>query len=205
MKHIRPAIAFTLFFIVLGGFAFPAIVYGLAQALFPSQANGSFVKDSNGNIVGSALIAQGFTKPEYFHPRPSAAGNGYDATNSGATNLGPTSDKLFNGVHDPKHPSGVFDGVKDLAVKYRTENLLAADAQIPPDAVTRSASGLDPDISIENAQLQVKRIAIARGITPDKLTDLISSHTENGFAGIYGDPHVNVLELNLALDKLTGH
>src|SRR5580704_17539232 len=134
MKHIRPAIAFTLFFIVLGGLAFPAVVYGLAQALFPHQANGSFVKDGKGNVVGSSLIAQGFSKPEYFHPRPSAAGNGYDANNSGATNLGPTSDKLFNGVHDPKNPSGDFDGVHALAVKYRAENLLAADAQVPPDA-----------------------------------------------------------------------
>jgi K+-transporting ATPase ATPase C chain len=205
MKHLRPAIVFTLFFIVFGGLAFPAVVFGLAQALFPSQANGSFVKDSKGNVVGSSLIAQGFTKPEYFHPRPSAAGNGYDATNSGATNLGPTSDKLFNGVHDPKNPSGDFDGVKDLAAKYRAENLLAADAPIPPDAVTRSASGLDPDISIENAKLQVKRIATARGITSDKVDELISAHTTSGFIGIYGDPHVNVLELNLALDKMTGH
>jgi K+-transporting ATPase ATPase C chain len=201
MKHIRPAIAFTLFFIVLGGLAFPAAVYGLAQALFPNQANGSFVKDAKGNVVGSSLIAQGFAKPEYFHPRPSAAGNGYDATNSGATNLGPTSDKLFNGVHDPKNPSNDFDGVKDLAVKYRTENGLAADAPVPPDAVTRSASGLDPDISVENANLQAPRVAKARSMGEDKVKELIAANTSNGFAGIYGDPHVNVLELNLALDK----
>ena len=201
MKHIRPAIAFTLFFIVLGGLAFPAVVYGLAQALFPHQANGSFVKDAKGNVVGSSLIAQGFAKPEYFHPRPSAAGNGYDANNSGATNLGPTSDKLFNGVHDPKNPSGDFDGVKDLAVKYRTENGLAADAQVPPDAVTRSASGLDPDISVENANLQAARVAKARGLGEDKVKELISANTANGFIGLYGDPHVNVLEINLALDK----
>jgi K+-transporting ATPase ATPase C chain len=201
MKHLRPAIAFTLFFIVLGGLAFPAVVYGLAQVLFPHQANGSFVKDAKGNVVGSSLIAQGFTKPEFFHPRPSAAGNGYDATNSGATNLGPTSDKLFNGVHDPKNPSGDFDGVKDLAVKYRTENGLAADAPVPPDAVTRSASGLDPDISVENAQLQASRVAKARGIAEDKVKELISANTSSGFLGLYGDRHVNVLELNLALDK----
>ena len=205
MKHLRPAIAFTLFFIVLGGLAFPAVVYGLAQVLFPHQANGSFVTDAKGNVVGSSLIAQGFAKPEYFHPRPSAAGNGYDATNSGATNLGPTSDKLFNGVHDPKNPSGDFDGVKDLAMKYRAENGLEGNAPVPPDAVTRSASGLDPDISVENANLQALRIATARNISVDEVIGLISANTTNGFAGIYGDPHVNVLELNLALDKLTGH
>ncbi|HLK13320.1 MAG TPA: K(+)-transporting ATPase subunit C [Fimbriimonadaceae bacterium] len=200
MKHLRPAIAFTLFFIVLGGLLFPAVVYGLAQALFPNQANGSFVKDSKGNIVGSSLIAQGFTKPEYFHPRPSAAGNGYDAANSGATNLGPTSDKLINGVHDPKNPSNDFDGVKDLAVKYRAENGLAVDAQVPPDAVTRSASGLDPDISVENANLQAPRVAKARNLPEDKVKALISKHTSGGFLGLFGDPHVNVLELNLDLD-----
>ena len=201
MKHLRPAIAFTLFFIVLGGLAFPAVVYGLAQVLFPHQANGSFVTDAKGNVVGSSLIAQGFAKPEYFHPRPSAAGNGYDATNSGATNLGPTSDKLFNGVHDPKNPSGDFDGVKDLAAKYRTENGLTPDAKVPPDAVTRSASGLDPDISVENARLQASRVATARNLTLDKVNELITAHTTNGFVGIYGDPHLNVLELNLALDN----
>ncbi len=200
MKHLRPAIAFTLFFIVLGGLLFPAVVYGLAQALFPNQANGSFVKDSKGNIVGSSLIAQGFTKPEYFHPRPSAAGNGYDAANSGATNLGPTSDKLINGVHDPKNPSNDFDGVKDLAVKYRAENGLAVDAQVPPDAVTRSASGLDPDISVENANLQAPRVAKTRNLPEDKVKALIAKHTSGGFLGLFGDPHVNVLELNLDLD-----
>ncbi|MHB8637934.1 MAG: potassium-transporting ATPase subunit KdpC [Fimbriimonadaceae bacterium] len=201
MKHIRPAIAFTLFFIVLGGLAFPAVVYGLAQALFPHQANGSFVKDAKGNVVGSSLIAQGFTKPQYFHPRPSAAGGGYDATNSGGTNLGPTSDKLFNGVHDPKNPSNDFDGVKDLAVKYRKENGLAADAVVPPDAVTRSASGLDPDISVENALLQAPRVSKARGVAESTVKALIAANTNYGFAGIFGDPRVNVLELNLALDR----
>lgn len=202
MKHLRPALVFTLFFIVVTGLAFPAVVTGLAQAIFPHQANGSLVKDAKGNIIGSSLIAQGFAKPEYFHPRPSAAGNGYDATNSGATNLGPTSDKLINGVHDPKNPSNDFDGVKDLAAKYRTENGLAPDAPVPADAVTRSASGLDPDISVENANLQAPRVAKARGIALEKLKPLLAEHTTNGFAGLYGDPHVNVLELNLALDKL---
>jgi potassium-transporting ATPase KdpC subunit len=202
MKHLRPAIAFTLFFIVLGGLAFPAVVYGLAQALFPHQANGSMVSDAKGQVVGSEIIAQGFAKPEYFHPRPSAAGSGYDATNSGATNLGPTSDKLFNGVHDPKDPSNDFDGVKDLAVKYREENGMAADADVPVDAVTRSASGLDPDISVANAELQARRVAKARGLDLDKVKSLISANTAPGFAGVYGDPHVNVLQLNLALDKI---
>ena len=160
--------------------------------------------DAKGKVVGSEIIAQGFSKPEYFHPRPSAAGSGYDATNSGATNLGPTSDKLFNGVHDPKDPSNDFDGVKDLAAKYRTENGLAADADVPVDAVTRSASGLDPDISIANAEIQAPRIAKARGLSADSVKKLISEHTASGFVGIDGEAHVNVLEINLALDK-AGH
>lgn len=200
MKHIRPAIAITLFFIVFCGLIFPAVVYGFAQVLFPHQANGSFVKDAKGNMVGSSLIAQSFAKPEYFHPRPSAAGNGYDPTNTGGTNLGPTSDKLINGVHDPKNPSNDFDGIKDLAVKYRSENGLAADAVLPADAVTRSASGLDPDISVENADLQAARVATARGIGEDKVKALIADHTQGAFLGLFGDARVNVLELNLALD-----
>src|SRR5579872_4044836 len=158
IKELGPGLRIMVVFTILLGLGYPAVMTGLSELIFPAKANGSLVT-VNGKVVGSSLIAQGFAKPEYFHPRPSAAGNGYDAANSGATNLGPTSDKLINGVHDPKNPSNDFDGVKDLAVKYRAENGLAVDAQVPPDAVTRSASGLDPDISVENANLQAPRVA----------------------------------------------
>jgi K+-transporting ATPase ATPase C chain len=201
MKHIRPAIAFTIFFIVVTGLAFPAVIYGLSQALFPHQANGSLIKNASGQVIGSELIGQNFADPKYFHPRPSAAGSGYDGANSSGTNLGPTSDKLVNGIHDPKNPSGDFDGVKDLAKKYREENGLAPDAQLPADAVTRSASGLDPEISVANAELQVARVAKARHMSVDRVHALIAGATSGRFAGIYGDPAVNVLRLNLALDR----
>jgi K+-transporting ATPase ATPase C chain len=202
MKHIRPAIAFTLFFLIVTGLAFPAVVFGLSQALFPRQANGSLVKNASGQVVGSELIGQSFSDPKYFHPRPSAAGSGYDGANSSGTNLGPTSDKLINGIHDPKNPSGDFDGVKDLAKKYREENGLAPDTQLPADAVTRSASGLDPEISIANAELQVARVAKARRMNVETVRALIGPVTSGRFAGIYGDPAVNVLRLNLALDQV---
>src|SRR5579862_2232754 len=158
MKHLRPAIMLTLFFIVAMGIAFPVLIWGISKVAFPHQAGGSLIKDGKGNVIGSEIIGQNFTKPEYFHPRPSAAGNGYDAANSSGTNLGPTSDKLINGIHkktaDGKDDPGNFDGIVDLAKAYRDENGLAADAVLPADAVTRSASGLDPDISPANANLQ---------------------------------------------------
>src|ERR1700722_7220516 len=123
LKQLRPAIMLTLAFVVLGGIVFPGIVWAIGQTAFKDKANGSMVKDAKGNIVGSELIGQGFAKPEYFHPRPSAAGNGYDPTNSGGTNLGPTSDKLINGIHkktaDGKDDPSNFDGVKDLVAAYR--------------------------------------------------------------------------------------
>lgn len=200
MKLLRPAVAMTLLFVVLTGLAFPMVVYGLSQALFPRQANGSLVKDSRGRVVGSLLIGQAFTKPQYFHPRPSAAGNGYDANNSGGTNLGPISDKLIHGVHDPKNPSGDFDGVADLAKAYRKENGLAADAVIPVDAVTRSGSGLDPEISVENARLQASRVAAARRMSNDRVLALVEEHAVGSNTVSFGPERVNVLELNLALD-----
>jgi potassium-transporting ATPase KdpC subunit len=204
MKHIRPAIVFTLFFVIGMGLIFPGVIWGLSQALFPHQANGSLVMDAKGNVVGSELIGQIFTKPEYFHGRPSVAGNGYDASNSSGTNLGPTSDKLINGIHkktpDGKDDPSNFDGVKDLAKAYRSENGLAVDAVLPSDAVTRSASGLDPDISPANAQLQAARVAKARGMDVGKVNQLIADNTDARFFGIYGEPRVNVLKLNLALD-----
>ncbi len=204
MKLLRPAIGLTLFFLALC-LVFPAIIYGISQVAFPLQANGSLLKDRNGKLIGSALIAQGFAKPEYFHPRPSAAGNGYDAVNSGGTNLGPTSDKLVNGVHkklpDGKDDPGNFDGLNDLAKAYRTENNLAPDAVIPADAVTRSASGLDPDISLENAQLQTTRVAKARNLPTDTVAQQVQASIEQPFLGIFGEPKVNVLRLNRALDE----
>ena len=200
-KILLPSVVLNLWFILLFGFLFPVVIYGLAQAIFPHQANGSMMKNTRVEIIGSELIGQNFAKPEYFHPRPSAAGNGYDANNSGATNLGPTSDKLINGIHDPKNPSNDFEGIKDLAKKYREENGLAPDAVVPADAVTRSASGLDPDISPENAALQAPRVAKARGMDIQKVQALIQANSSGRFADLYGESRVNVLKLNLALDS----
>jgi len=204
MKHLRPAIVLTLLFVVLTGFGFPAMMYGIGRA-FPHQADGSLATNAKGEVIGSELIGQNFTKPEYFHPRPSAAGNGYDANNSSGTNLGPTSDKLINGIHkktaDGKDDPGNFDGVVDLVKAYRTENELAADVKVPADAVTRSASGLDPQISPENAALQCARVAKARKMDLAKVQGLVAQNTTPRFLGIFGDPGVNVLALNMALDK----
>ena len=200
-NHLLPSLKFNVYFIVAFGLVFPGIIYLLCQILFPFQANGSLIRNSKGQIIGSLLIAQGFSKPYYFHPRPSAAGNGYDAANSGGTNLGPTSKKLFLGVHDPKNPSNNFDGVQDLAVAYRKENGLSPLAKVPVDAVTRSASGLDPDISIENAELQVNRIAKTRHCTAHQINSIINLNIQRPFLGIFGAECVNVLKLNLDLNR----
>jgi K+-transporting ATPase ATPase C chain len=190
---IRPAIALTVWFVLLTGFAFPFSIYGLAQGLFQHQANGSLVKNERGEVIGSACIGQTFAKPEYFHPRPSAAD--YDAANSGGTNLGPTSDKLLKGAHG-------FLGLEQLAHAYRVENGLAPNAEIPADAVTRSASGLDPDISLENALLQASRIAKARHVGEEKVRKLIGDVTRTRSLGFLGEPRVNVLEINRELDRM---
>jgi K+-transporting ATPase ATPase C chain len=204
MKILRISIVLTLVFVAIFGFAFPGLITVAAQAAFPYQANGSLVKNEKGEVVGSELIGQAFSAPAYFHPRPSAAGNGYDAGNSGATNLGSTSDKLVNGVHkktpDGKDDPGNFDGVVDLAKAYRDENGLAPDADLPADAVTRSASGLDPDISPRNAELQMARVAKARGVTVAQITERVRQLTQARFLGVYGEPRVNVLLLNRDLD-----
>ena len=205
IKQLRPAILLTLIFTVLAGFVFPGVLWVIGQTAFNKQANGSLIKDDKGSVIGSELIAQAFSKPEYFHPRPSAAGSGYDAQNSGGTNLGPTSDKLINGIHkklpDGKDDPNNFDGIKDLAAAYRNENGMAADADVPADAVTRSASGLDPDISPANADIQAVRVAKARRMSVDDVKALVKDNTTGPFLGIFGDPGVNVLKLNLALDK----
>ncbi len=205
MKQLRPAILLTVFFVVLTGIGFPVAVWAIGKVAFPSQAAGSLIKDAHGNVVGSSLLGQSFTKPEYFHPRPSAAGNGYDAANSSGTNLGPTSDKLINGIKDDpatKDVDETYPGFKDLAKAYREENGLGPDAVIPADAATRSASGLDPDISPANADLQVARVAKARGLSPDRVRELVAAHTSGRTLGLFGEPRVNVLELNLGLDAL---
>jgi K+-transporting ATPase ATPase C chain len=205
MKHLRPAIVLTLLFVVVTGLAFPGVVWAIGRVAFPSQAAGSLIKDAKGNVVGSALLGQSFGKPEYFHPRPSAAGAGYDAANSGGTNLGPTSDKLINGIKDDpatKDVDETYLGFRDLAKAYRAENGLATDAEIPADAATRSASGLDPDISPANAELQVARVAKARGLDSGRVRQVVAAHTSGRWLGIIGEPRVNVLQLNLALDAL---
>jgi potassium-transporting ATPase KdpC subunit len=178
---------------------YPVIVWGLGQAMFSKQANGSLVTNSAGNVVGSRLIGQSFTLPQYFHPRPSA--NGYDPTSTGGTNLGPTSDKLINGVHGQANAANNFDGVADLVKAYRTENGLAADAPVPADAVTRSGSGCDPHISVANAMLQAPRVAKARDLTVDEVKGLIDENTDGPDLGFLGEKGVNVLSLNLALDE----
>ena len=157
---------------------------GVAGVIFPGQAGGSLVKDKAGQVIGSSLIAQGFARPEYLHPRPSAAGNGYDPMSSGGSQLGPLDQKLI-------------DRVKGDAATIRKDD---GPGDIPADAVTTSGSGLDPDVSPQNAQLQAARIAKARDMTQSEALALISAHAEGPFLGFIGQPHVNVLEVNRALD-----
>ncbi len=204
-KQLLISLRITFILLLLVSGVYPLVVWGISQVAFKHQANGSLIRNAQGQVIGSELLAQGFTKPEYFHPRPSAAGNGYDPTASGGTNLGPTSDKLINGVHkkdlSPGKPDPAdFDGVADLAKAYRTENGLAATTRVPVDAVTRSASGLDPQISPANAQIQVARVAKARGLSEEAIRGLIAENTSGRGLGVLGEPAVNVLKLNLALD-----
>jgi K+-transporting ATPase ATPase C chain len=203
MKYLRPALVLTGFFVILTGLIFPSVVWAIGSLLFPEQAAGSLSRDAGGNVVGSKLLGQAFSKPEYFHPRPSAAGGGYDAANSSGTNLGPTSDKLVNGIKDDptsKEVDETYLGFRDLARAYRDENGLAPTATLPADAATRSASGLDPDISPENAELQAARVAKARGLDVARIRALVRDHTSPRTLGFIGEPRVNVLGLNLALD-----
>ena len=204
MKELKPAVVMTLLCVVLTGGIFPAVIWGVGQIFFPLQANGSFIQDSEGRVVGSRLIGQSFSSSVYFHPRPSAAGSGYDAASSGGTNLGPISRKLVDGLpDDPSTPNNdeSFVGFRDLAKKYREENMLASDTKLPADAITRSASGLDPHISAENALLQAARVAKKRGVSRARIEQLIAEHTEERFLGLFGERRVNVLELNIALDQ----
>ncbi|MDU2065759.1 MAG: potassium-transporting ATPase subunit KdpC [Sporomusaceae bacterium] len=192
VKQFANALLLLIVLTLITGVGYPLLITGVAQALFPTQANGSFLA-KEGKLIGSSLIGQNFTKPEYFHGRPSAAGDdGYDAANSSASNLGPTSEKLIKGI-----------AVK--AADFRTENHLADDVKIPADAVMASASGLDPDISIENAYLQAARIAAARGISEDTVKSIINKQIEAPHLGGFKVNKVNVLNLNVALDGVSSN
>jgi K+-transporting ATPase ATPase C chain len=186
-KHLRPAVVLTLLLCAITGLVYPGVVTGLAQLLFPRQANGSLIR-LNGNVVGSELIGQSFSAPFYFHSRPSAAGSGYDATASGGTNKGPTDRKLA-------------DTLIAQAVDSLVSNDGAKKGQIPSDLVTSSASGLDPHISPASAALQVARVARERSADPQAVQALVDRHTEGRQFGFLGDPRVNVLLLNIALDS----
>ncbi len=238
-KEILPGIRIKLFMTVVLGVVYPLAMTGISQVLFPKQANGSLIT-AGGKVIGSEIIGQSFSKPEYFHPRPSAAGSGYDATASGGSNLGPTSAKLIRGttkMDDKKNEVVDYDGISLRIVHYCVENEIpyessvpldrfkAADgtlddvklikafnddkaplvftpqAPLPADAVTASSSGLDPHISPANAQVQVARVAKVRGISADQANQILAKFTEAPDLGLLGEPRVNVLKLNLALDQ----
>jgi len=241
VKELKAGFLMMVVMTVLTGLIYPAVITAVAQVVFHDQANGSLIT-SNGQVVGSRLIGQNFAKPEYFHPRPSAAGSsGYDPTATAGTNLGPTSAKLLNGTTktDDKTKQEVvdFDGIKDRVVHYAVDNGLEYESSvpldkfkddkgnlddvklikafnddkapltfrsktpIPADAVTASASGIDPHISPRNAEIQAARVAKARGVAADQVLAVVAEHTEGRTLGILGEPRVNVLELNLALDQ----
>jgi len=187
IRELRISTIATLSLAVILCGIYPLIVWVFAQGLFPAKANGSLIA-RDGIIIGSVLLSQGFTDPKYFHPRPSAAGDGYDAIRSGSSNLGPTSRTLI-------------DAVRKRVEEYRKENNLTPDALVPADAVTASGSGLDPHISVKNAMLQAPRVAKARGLSEEIVLKEIKNHREGRNLGILGEPRVNVLLLNLALDR----
>jgi K+-transporting ATPase ATPase C chain len=196
MKNIfaefgRSIVATIFFAFILCG-VYPLVVFGAAKLLFPHQADGSLLVDKSGVLRGSALLAQNFTGAQYFHPRPSAAGaNGFDATSSSGSNLGPTS-------------SNLVANITQNVANYRAENNLTTNAIVPADAVTESASGLDPHISPANAEIQIPRVAKARGISEEQLRKLVQQNTSGRDLGVFGEPRVNVMTLNFALDQLAG-
>jgi K+-transporting ATPase ATPase C chain len=187
-NQLRPALVMTLLLMVITGIVYPSAVTAVAHVLFPRQADGSLVLGDDGRVVGSTLIGQAFTGPSYFHSRPSAAGSGYVGDSSNATNKGPTDRKLA-----------------DTLIAQAVDSVVAADGavrgQVPSDMVTSSASGLDPDISPANADLQVARVAQARHAEPDRIRALVAAHSAGRQFGLFGEPRVNVLLLNLALDS----
>ncbi|MDR3512482.1 MAG: potassium-transporting ATPase subunit KdpC [Caulobacteraceae bacterium] len=185
LQHVRPAVVMMALFTLVLGLGYPLAMTGVAGLVFPYQAGGSLVRDASGQVIGSALLAQGFAKPEYLHPRPSAAGNGYDATASGGSNLGPMDQHLI-------------DRVKGDAATLRKD---AGGLPIPADAVTTSGSGLDPDVTPENAHMQALRIANARGVSAAQIDSLVDQMTTPAVLGFIGEPRVNVLALNRVLDQ----
>jgi K+-transporting ATPase ATPase C chain len=238
-KEILPGLRIKLFMTVLLGVVYPLAMTGISQVIFPKQANGSLIT-VGGKVIGSEIIGQNFTKPEYFHSRPSAAGSGYDASASAGANLGPTSAKLIRGttkMDDKKNEVVDYDGISLRIVHYCVENEIPYESSmplerfkgadgslddvklikafnddkapliftpkvlIPADAVTASASGLDPHISPANAQAQVFRVAKARGISADQANQIVARFTEGPDLGLLGEPRVNVLKLNLAMDQ----
>ncbi len=187
LSQLWPALRINIFLTILLGVGYPLAITGISQIVFPHQANGSLIT-KNGQVIGSDLIGQNFTKPEYFQPRPSAAGNdGYDATASGGSNYGATNQKLI-------------DRMKASVDKFHKDNP-DYHGPIPADLLTASASGLDPDISPASAQVQIARVAKARGISADQLSQLVAQYTKAPDLGLLGEPRVNVLKLNLALDQ----
>ena len=238
-KEILPGIRIKLFMTVVLGVVYPLAMTGISQLIFPKQANGSLIT-IGGKVIGSEIIGQNFTKPEYFHPRPSAAGGGYDASASGGSNLGPTSAKLIRGttkMDDKKNGIVDYDGISLRIVHYCIDNdipfesstplerfngadgnlddvklikafnddkaplIFTPKTPIPADAVTASSSGLDPHISPANAQAQAARVAKARGIAVDQANQIVARFTEGADLGLLGEPRVNVLKLNLAMDQ----
>lgn len=191
MTELRRAVTATVCLVLVVCGVYPAVVFGLAQLLFPHQANGSLLVDDSGVLRGSALLGQNFSGEGYFHPRPSAAGpHGYEGTSSGGSNLGPTS-KALQAL------------VTERVAAYRKDNGLGPEAPVPADAVMASGSGLDPHIGVRNAEIQVRRVARSRGLEEGVVRELVGRHTEgSGVLGFLGQPGVNVLRLNLALDAL---
>jgi potassium-transporting ATPase KdpC subunit len=205
-RQLLPALMMMIVLTVVTGLIYPLVVTGVSQVAFNGKANGSLVENADGDVVGSGLIGQTFTEPEYFHPRPSAAGDGYDPTISSGSNLGPTNPKLLVGEKDDPTTEDVdesFDGIEQRAAAYRAENGLDDDAEVPVDAVTASASGLDPNISVANARLQAARVADERNLDLDVVLDLVDEHTDDRPLGFLGEKAVIVLQLNLALDEAT--
>jgi len=186
IRQLRPAVILVGLFTVICGLIYPLLVTGIGQVAFGGKADGSLIH-RDGKVVASSLIGQPFSAPIYFHPRPSAAGDGYDATASGGSNLGPTSAQLL-------------DLVSQRVAAYRSENSLADNVTVPVDAVTASGSGFDPHISVANALLQAPRIAAARGVDVATVRQMVAEHTADRMLGVLGEPGVNVVELNLALD-----
>lgn len=187
LREIKTSVVLTVILLAVCCGLYPLVVYGIGQLVFPKQANGSLVLDADGKLIASTLLGQTFSADKYFNPRPSAAGNGYDSTSSSGSNLGATSQTLH-------------DNVKQRVADYRKANNLPDSQLVPADAVTASASGLDPHISIKNALVQLPRVAKARGISEDDMKKLVDQYTDGRDFGLLGEPGVNVVKLNLALD-----